>query len=531
MNAQVAIVGAGPVGLTLALRLADLGVDSVLLEARDRPVDGGSTAPASGGSKAPAEGGSKAPAEGGSKAPAAGGSKAPAAGGSKALCMQQETLESWARLGLGEEVARRGVSWHLGRTYYRDVELFQTRLGGGGDHFPPFVNISQSEVEALLAGRAEASPRVQLLWAHRLERLDQRADDVLLGVQTPTGPRVVSAAYCVGTDGARSAVRQLLGIPFLGHSHEDKFLIADVRCELPFPNERRFFFDPPWNPRRQVLVHPQPDGVWRIDWQVPPDTDRDEELRTGRLDQRIRRIVGDAPYELVWLSVYRFHQRVADRFGAGRAFLAGDAAHLMSPFGARGLNSGVADAENLAWKLAFVLTGRAPATLLATYGEERRAAALENLRVTDETMRFMVPPGPLARRRRNAILRLSRWVPPLRRHVNSGRLAEPFVYPPSRIVEPGCGFVLPDGPVSGVADATRLRELIHGDVIGVLLAPPAVVPELPPVATPLVVVVPPDGPVPTAPGAVVAVDRDGVVARALCDDGMPPAGRLLVVRP
>ena len=148
---------------------------------------------------------------------------------------------------------------------------------------------------------------------------------------------------------------------FPGHSHEDLFLICDIRATLPFPRERRFFFDPPWNPGRQVLVHPQPDDLWRIDWQVPSGTDVEAERASGALDRRIRQVVGrTTPYELAWVTAYRFHQRLAPRFRVGRVLLAGDAAHLMSPFGARGLNSGAADAENLAWKLALVLGGRAP---------------------------------------------------------------------------------------------------------------------------------------------------------------------------
>jgi 2-polyprenyl-6-methoxyphenol hydroxylase-like FAD-dependent oxidoreductase len=178
----------------------------------------------------------------------------------------------------------------------------------------------------------------------------------------------VRGSHLVGADGSRSRVRRLLGLPFEGHSFDDQFLIADIRASLPFANERRFYFDPPWNPGRQVLVHPQPDSVWRIDWQVPGDYDLAADSASGGLDARVRRIVGaSAPYELVWLSAYRFHQRVVPSFRRGRVFLAGDAAHLMSPFGARGLNSGMQDAENLAWKLAYVRHGWAPESLLGSY--------------------------------------------------------------------------------------------------------------------------------------------------------------------
>jgi len=500
--AAVAIVGAGPVGLHLALRLADLGAASVVLES---------------GARLRGE-------------------------GSKALCMQKETLEAWARLGFGEQVAARGVAWTLGRTYYRGRELFQTSFPVvGRDHFPPFVNVSQTEVEELMVARAEASALIDVRWEHELLESEQDGAGVRLTCATPTGQLAVRASYVAGADGARSTVRHLLGVDFPGHSHTDKFLIADIRAALPFPNERRFFFDPPWNPGRTVLVHPQPDSVWRIDWQVPPDLDLAEERRSGRLDARIRRIVGNAAYDVEWVTAYRFHQRLAERFRVGRVFLVGDAAHLMSPFGARGLNSGVADAENLAWKLAWVLAGRSSDSLLNTYDDERRAAAMENLAVTDATMRFMVPPGRIRRLGRNAVLRLSRLSARARIRVDSGRLATAHVYQRSPVVEvaagtdgPRPGSVAPDGPVAGLSGppARRLRELLGREVLGLLLVPAdwAAPSQWP--AVPALVVVPAGSARPPLPEHVaVVVDSDGVLARTYAPAGLPAGGVLYVVRP
>jgi 2-polyprenyl-6-methoxyphenol hydroxylase-like FAD-dependent oxidoreductase len=459
--AAVVVVGAGPVGLTLAGRLAQRGVDVAVVEAGQRLRGEGS----------------------------------------KALCMQRETLEVWARLGVGEQVAARGTHWTLGRTYYRDRELFTTRLpSSGDDHFPPFVNVSQTEVERLLLARVEQLG-VPVHWGQPVTGLSQDGG----GVRLVTGAGPVTGAYAVGADGTRSAVRGLLGVGFPGHSFADRFLIADVRADLPFPRERRFLFDPPFNPGRTVLVHPQPDSVWRIDWQVPPEVEVEAERASGALDRRIRAVVGDRDYELVWLTAYLFSQRLADRFRVGRVFLAGDAAHVMSPFGARGLNSGVADAENLAWKLALVLAGRAPDALLDTYETERRAAAAENLAVTGATMRFMVPPSPLRRRLRNAVLRGSVRVPALRRRVNSGRLAEPFVYAGSPVVEPGLGGVAPDAPLPG---GGRLRDLLGQDFVALLVGP--------------------DG---AGPPGVVAVPADGAVGRRYTPGGVPAGGRLWLVRP
>ena len=440
-DAHVAVVGAGPVGLTLAGRLAQMGVQVVLLE--QHPQHAGE--------------------------------------GSKALCMQRETLEIWARLGIGEAVAGRGVQWNLGRTYFRGRELFQVRLPSSSrDHFPPFVNINQTEVEEMLLARIGELPEVDLRWSHRLVGIAQDADGVTVRCETPDGEETLRVAYLVGADGAHSAVRHATGMGFPGHSFPDLFLICDIRARLPFPRERRFFFDPPWNPGRQVLIHPQPDDTWRIDWQVAPGTDVEAERASGGLDRRVRAVIGpNTDYELLWLTPYRFHQRLVERFRVGRVFLAGDAAHLVSPFGARGLNSGVADAENLAWKLATVLAGRASDELLESYHTERRAAAVENLEVTDASMRFMVPHGRVRRLLRNAILRGSLRMPQLRRLVNSGRLAQPFSYADSPIVVadernariPVMGGVAPDAPCASLdtASVTRLREVFGSGFVALLV--------------------------------------------------------------
>jgi len=417
---DVAVIGAGAVGLTLAARLAQHGASVDLFEAEPRRERIGS----------------------------------------KAICMQRETLEIWARLGIGQAVADRGIQWDVGRTYFRGRQLFEVHLPGDDEHFPPFVNISQSEVEELLEACA-TSLGVRIHRGYRFTALIQDAEGVAATFVTDAGPLTHRSGYLVGTDGAHSTVRHAAGIGFDGYSFDDRFLISDVRAELPFTHERHFHLDPLWNPGRQVLIHPQPDGVWRIDWQVPPETDADAERANGGLDRRIRDVIGpETPYELVWLTAYRFSQRLADAFRVGRVFLAGDAAHVMSPFGARGLNSGVADAENLAWKLAWVVRGEAPPTLLDTYEAERKPVARENLEVTDATMRFLAPHGALRRAWRNLVLRLAPRSAWFRRRVNSGRLAEPATYaiagagPP----EPGLpvlGSVAPDAPLP---DGGRLRD-------------------------------------------------------------------------
>jgi 3-(3-hydroxy-phenyl)propionate hydroxylase len=441
----VLIVGGGPVGLTTALLLARWNVPSIVFEAA--PV-GDPT-------------------------------------GSRAICFQRDVLDIFDRIGCAEAMIAEGVTWTTGRIYYREHELFTVtfpRPAPGGP--PPWINISQASVEGYLVAAAAKQPLIDIRVGQAV--LGARETDTGFEVDTPAG--TVPGSHLVGADGGHSIVRRLLGIEFPGRSYDDLFLICDIRADLPFPSERRFFFDPAWNPGRQVLVHQQPDSVWRIDWQVPPSFDPRAERASGALDARIREIVGDRPYEIVWQSVYRFQERVAERFGVGRAFLAGDAAHLYAPFGARGLNSGLQDAENLAWKLAFVRHGWAPEALLDTYDAERRAAAIENLQVTGATMEFLVPQSQEQRVFRQATLDRAVTDPAARALINSGKLAEPYWYLDSPLTtpltrplggpaapfptEPGVprppvpGVLCPDAPCLVAGRPDRLRRLFgHGFVI------------------------------------------------------------------
>ena len=312
----VAVLGNGPVGQTAALMLARWGLPVALLDQRPH--------------------------------------RDPA--GSKSIVQQRDVLDAWEAVGAGRRIAAEGVTWTTARTFYRDAELFSlTFADSGRSAFPPFVNISQSRTEQILDERIAAQPLISVRWGHRVTGLAQDADGVTLTCATADGPAVLRAGYVMACAGAHGdEVRAMLGVRFDGQSFGDRFLICDIRTDLPgWARERRFYFDPPWNPGRQVLIHPCPGSTYRIDWQVPAGFDE----ATGATDDRIRAIIGARPYELVWSSVYRFSSRVTDRMRVGRVLLAGDLAHLFSPFGARGLNSGVQDAENAAWRIAFVLRG------------------------------------------------------------------------------------------------------------------------------------------------------------------------------
>ncbi|SNS41053.1 pentachlorophenol monooxygenase/3-(3-hydroxy-phenyl)propionate hydroxylase [Geodermatophilus pulveris] len=440
----VLVVGAGPVGQTAALLLARWGLRVVVLDGR-RERD---------------------------------------AVGSKAICQQRDVLDVWDAVGVGAEVARRGVTWTTARTFHRDLELFSVRFADRGrSPFPPFVNISQCETERLLDERIAAEPLVEVRWGHRVTGVEQDDGGVTLTCDDGT---TVRGSYAVACAGPRSDVlRSALGLTFAGETFDDSFLICDVRTDLPgWETERRFYFDPAWNPGRQVLIHPCPDSTFRIDWQVPPDFDLAAEEASGGLDRRVRQVIGDRPHEVVWRSVYRFSSRVVDRMRVGRVLVAGDAAHLVSPFGARGLNSGVLDAENAAWKIAFVLRGWAPESLLDSYHDERHAAALENIEVTGATMRFLVPGTDADARHRLDVLERAATDPAARAQVDSGRLAEPFWYVDSPLTTPderrpfpgrpargavpvpAPGVLVPDCPVTapGRPDVARLRQLAREGV-------------------------------------------------------------------
>ncbi len=457
-QARVVIVGAGVVGLTMALDLAQRGIASLVLDEDDT-----------------------------------------VSFGSRAICWAKRTLEIFGRLGLGARFLEKGVTWSRGRVFFRDQEAYGfDLLPEQGHEYPAFVNLQQYYAEEWLVQACAASGLVELRWKTRVTGLAPHAAGTLLHLATPEGDYALQAEWLLACDGARSTVREALALPFQGQVFRDRFLIADVVMHADFPSERWFWFDPPFHPGQSVLLHKQPDDVWRIDFQLGWDADPEVEKQPERVIPRVQAMLEGAsgmaapPFELEWVSVYTFRCRRLERFRHGRILFAGDSAHQVSPFGARGGNGGVQDVDNLGWKLAAVLAGEAPEALLDSYDDERVLAADENILNSTRSTDFITPKNTAAHAYRDAVLQLARTHGFARQMVNSGRLSRPATLHGSPLSTPGgeglpLGAPPPDAPVLVAGRADWLLRHIGRDGRFTLLCFGQVPAEVPPGITPLLV--------------------------------------------
>ncbi|GLW60881.1 oxidoreductase [Hydrogenophilus thermoluteolus] len=411
-HVPVVVVGAGPVGMCAALDLAQKGKPVLLLDDDDTVSIG-----------------------------------------SRGVCYAKRALEILDRLGVGERVVQKGVSWNVGRTFYRNDEVFSFNLVPEPDHHRPgMVNLQQYYLEEYLVDACRATPGLEMRWKNKVIAVTPSETVVALRVETPEGAYSLTCDWLIVADGARSPIRHMLGLDIEGKIFMDRFLIADVVMKADFPAERWFWFDPPFHPGQSVLLHKQADNVWRIDFQLGWDADPELEKRPERVIPRIQAMLGDdREFELEWVSVYTFQCRRMNRFNHGRVLFVGDAAHQVSPFGARGANSGIQDTDNLIWKLNLVLEGKAPATLLNTYSEERCYAADENIMNSTRSTDFITPKGNASKTLRKAVLTLARHHPFARKLVNSGRLSVPSFYVDSSLNTPDCdafnGRMVPGAPM------------------------------------------------------------------------------------
>jgi 3-(3-hydroxy-phenyl)propionate hydroxylase len=317
------------------------------------------------------------------------------------------------------------------------------------------INLQQYYLEEILVDACRNNPLVELRWKHRLVGLTQKDEHVQLAVATPDGIFTMEAQWVIACDGANSDTRRMVGAEFTGQFFQDRFLIADVAMKADFPTERWFWFDPPFHRGQSVLLHRQADNIWRIDFQLGWDADPEQERKPERVIPRIKAMLGEeVAFELEWVSIYQFACRRIDNFRHGRVLFAGDAAHQVSPFGARGANTGVQDIDNLAWKLALVLNGEAPETLLDTYHDERAFAADDNILNSSRATDFITPKTAASRYFRDAALDLAQHHSFARPLVNSGRLSTPTPYVSSALNTPDTApFAGSMTPGTNAADA------------------------------------------------------------------------------
>ena len=429
---EIVIVGGGITGLTLACALAQYGISAVLL-------DEDNTVGVKGAS-------------------------------SRGICYTQKSLEIFERLGVYERIAAKGVQWSVGRTFAGEDEVYSFDLKQQGSFNlssqPPFINIQQFYIEGYLVERIYELGNVALRWQNRVTAFEQNNECATLTVSTPAGDYQLRADHVIDATGCHSPFREWAGASVTAKVGDDRWCIADVRFTKRPPVERHTWIEAPFNENRAVWQHLMGDNVWRIDYQMAPDADPAEVSREELVRERLTRQFGaDCEVDIVWVGPYAYRSECVDRMRHGRVFFMGDAAKVVSPFGARGGNTGIADADNLAWKLAAVMKGRAAPALLESYDEERHEAAQQNVKVTARTARFLRPGTPMEKLFRDATLGLARQHMFARQLVNTGRMAIANPYTRSTACEPTGGlsvqnvaFDWPDGSRGTVNDLLRWGE-------------------------------------------------------------------------
>ncbi len=356
--------------------------------------------------------------------------------GSRAVCYAKRFLDISDRLGVGQRLVDKGVTWNVGRVFFEEEQIYSFNMLPEEHHRRPgFINLQQYYLEEYMVDRINTLEKAELRWKNKVVGIVEENDAVTLTVDTPEGKYQIQADYVIACDGANSNVRTLCGLESKGQIFKDRFLIADVVMDpKKFPPERWFWFSPPFHNGQSTLLHRQADNVWRIDFDLGWDADPEEEKKPENIIPRVRAFLGeDMEFELEWASVYTFTCRRMDAFRQGRIFFAGDAAHQVSPFGARGANSGIEDTDNLTWKLKLVMDGQAPVSLLDSYSEERTFAADENILNSTRSTDFITPKNEASRIFRDAVLKLAKNYTFARPLVNSGRLSVPPILTESRL--------------------------------------------------------------------------------------------------
>lgn len=425
----VTIVGGGPVGFAIALGLAKHGVRSMLIEADESVCYG-----------------------------------------SRAICISRRSLEIIERLGALDGFLSKGLPWTGGRSFYRDDEVLHfTMPQDENQKLPPMVNLAQYHIEQFLLDAAERhADLIDIRWRTKVTAVQHDAHGATLALSTPEGDYTAQTDWLIAADGGRSTVREALGLKLQGTSYEGRYVIVDILLDSARPTERLAYFDPASNPGSTVLVHKQPDNVWRIDYQLRDGEDADEAIKPENVMPRVQSLLDmmgeKASWSPIWITIYKANALTLERYRHGRVLFAGDAAHLVPIFGVRGANSGIDDADNLAWKVAFVVKGLADEALLDSYSDERVFAAHENLSYGTKSTEFMAPPSFAFDLMRTAVLSLAREHAAVRSLINP-RQTSAIAYTASPInavsdalaLGPTPGTVLPECPLT-IVDRAGARE-------------------------------------------------------------------------
>ncbi|NIB40792.1 monooxygenase [Pseudomaricurvus alkylphenolicus] len=369
--ARVVIVGAGPIGMATALDLARFGVPSLIIES-ERQVSHGS----------------------------------------RAICLTRRSMEILQMIGCHQPFMDKGLGWNLGRSFYRGKEVFQMQLPDSDENrFPPILNIQQQYIEQYLIEAIEANPLTRIQWGSSVTGIRQDQEVATLSIDTAEGDYDLAADWVIAADGGRSTIRKLMKLRMEGKAYSGNFVIADIQADIDLPTERRCYFDPEWNPGNNVLVHREPDGIWRLDFRLPdgetPEQALEKQVLTQRINSILQMIGQRVKWSLDWATVYSASTKTLPDFVHDRVLFVGDAAHLLPIFGVRGANTGFQDSNNLAWKLAAVIHGGSDKKLLYSYSSERVQAAREICDEGGKSTRFMTPPTAGYRRLRDAVLSLS----------------------------------------------------------------------------------------------------------------------------
>ena len=369
---QAVIVGAGPAGMVTALELARHGVASVVLA-----------------------------------------SELQFSQGSRAIVFTRRSMEILQQVGVAHRITENGLPWRSGNSIYRGQQVFRMETPlDPDDRFFPMINIQQQYLEEYLHDACAANPLIDFRWGNKLVHAEQSSGNVTAHVDTSEGPYELDTEWLVAADGGRSEIRSAMNLKLEGASFESIFVIADIRIDLPYPTERLAFFDPDWNRGNTILMHKEPHGIWRVDYQLPPGETPEEALRPESLQERINaqlKMIGfeGTPWKMDWSSVYSARTLTLPQFVHDRIVFTGDAAHLLPIFGVRGANTAFQDAQSLGWHLAYVLNGISPEKLMTNHSEERVSAAREIITEAGKSTRFMAPPSRGFRLLRDAVLSLS----------------------------------------------------------------------------------------------------------------------------